>query len=304
MMTSLLKEDIPRELWNNETLYMPGSLVRAYDKILNEYSLMDTALDIKDPGGVIGGSLLEETLEHFARRYGVSSSRVESLVLDPNQVFLSTSECLLNIFSEGKIALLDIACGTGSVGASVLSTYAALRNRNILPKTPTSIHIIGGDCSQHALSIYHKMMNSLAEDLNSAGIESQLDSVEWMAEESYRTSELFDRLFDDNPDADEYLIFIANFSGAMDLHFEEYKNSVQHIFDRTHNKRCAIIWVEPGKSNRGISLFNKLRRISTTTLWQGPQHIGPVDVEYQWFHPFQNRILSCKVLLQFFGRRD
>ena len=128
------------------------------------------------------------------------------------------------MFSEGKIALLDIACGTGSVGASILSTFCVLRREQILPITPTSIHIVGGDCSNYALDIYDKMMKRLMKDLEMVGITSQLEIVKWLAESSHGTSELFDLLFDKNPDADEYLIFIANFSGAKDLHFQEYRS--------------------------------------------------------------------------------
>lgn len=297
-MQILSKKDIPRQLWGNNTLYMPDRLVDAYEALLEEYNVKQVALDLENPGNVIGGPTSEATLEYFARRYGVSVCRIESLVLDPDRAFLSISEDLINIFSEGKIALLDIACGSGSVGASLLSTFYVLRREKILPLTPTSIQIIGGDCSPYALNIYSKMMNLLLHDLEKTGIQSQLHTVKWFAEASYATSELFDLLFAQNPDADEYIVFVANFSGAMDPHFDEYKNSIQHIFDRTHNKRCAIVWVEPGGYSKGRNLFKKLKEKIDTSAWIRSKQIGPINYEYKWFHPFQNRPLFCRVMLK------
>lgn len=302
-MPILPKEDIPRHLWNKDMLHMPDCLVDSYEAILEEYNVKQLALDPQSPAKVIGGPTLDETLQYFARRYGVSSCRIESLVIDPDRAFLSTSEDLISIFSEGEIALLDIACGSGSVGASLLSTFYVLRREHRLPITPTTIRMIGGDCSPYALDIYQKMMKRLLDSLETTGIQSNLQTVKWQAEASYATSDLFDLLFNKNPNADEYVVFIANFSGAMDPHFEQYKASIQHIFDRTHNKRCAIVWVEPGGYSKAMSLFSKIRRIVEMTPWSGASQIGPIDHNYQWLHPLQNKCLPCRVLLKAYNRR-
>jgi hypothetical protein len=277
--------------------------VDSYDAVLDEYNVKQLALDFQSPPRVIGGPTLEATLEYFARRYGVSSCRIESLVIDPHRAFLSVSEDLISIFSEGKIALLDIACGSGSVGAGLLSTFYVLRREHRLPITPTTIEIIGGDCSPHALDIYRKMMERLLNSLETTGIHSNLQTIEWEAGASYATSELFDLLFNKNPDADEYIVVVANFSGAMDQHFEEYKGSIQHIFDRTHNRRCAIVWVEPGGYGRAMRLFTKIRKIAEITPWSRAGQIGPISHDYQWLHPLQNRCLPCRVLLKAYNRR-
>jgi hypothetical protein len=297
-------ENIPEQLWKNNNIFMPSILVNQWDNLLRQYDIKDLALDENDAGKVIGGPTRKQTLEHYARRYGVSCCRIESLILDPQKAFLSISDDLASIFSEGKIALLDIACGCGSVGVSVLSTYCILRKEYILPKTPTEIRIIGADCSEQALDIYKDTMNLLAQELKSTGIEIQLTTEKWQAESSYLTSELCDLLFESNPDYDEYIIFIANFSGAMDQHFEEYKDSFQHVVDRAHNKKCTIIWVEPGGFKKGISLFSKIKNIIDKTPWDRSSQVGPIDYDYRWFHPFQNRSLPCKVLLKSYSRRQ
>jgi hypothetical protein len=302
-MPIICKDDIPQKLWKNDILYMPNILVSSHQKNLQDYNLLPLAQDIRNTDNPIGGSTLEETQHHYALRYGVSCCRVESLVIDPQKAFFSTSDDLVNIFSEGKIALLDVACGCGSVGASVLSTIYTLRKENVLPRTPTSIEIIGADYSLHALEIYKKTMEHLTPGLKTTGIELKLRTIEWQAEASYSTSELCDALFNNYPDSDEYLIFIANFSGSLDPNFEKYRESIQHVFDRTHNKRCAIVWVEPGSSNKGISLFNKLKRLVEITPWSMSNQIGPINFDYKWFNPIQSRPLPCRVLLKSFSRR-
>ena len=297
-MGMLSNKDYPRKLWKNNTLYMPDCLVSSYDVLLDEYGIKNMALELHDPGRVIGGPTLQATLEYFARRYGVSACRIESLILDPDGAFLSISDDLTKIFSEGNIALLDVACGSGSVGASLLSTFLILRKEQVLPMMPTSINIVGGDCSPYALEIYTKMMTRLLHDLEGAGIQSHLHTINWLAEESYTTSELFDLFFSQNPEADEYVVFIANFSGAMDSHSDEYKSSIQHMFDRTHNKRCVIVWVEPGNYHSALHFFENLRRIIDLTGWRRSTQIGPIEHDYKWFHPLQNRVLPCRVLIK------
>ncbi|MFZ7120986.1 MAG: hypothetical protein ACOWWH_08570 [Eubacteriaceae bacterium] len=297
-MSIITKKELPDQLWLNGNIHMPICLINSYELLLKRYDVMEKALDQNNTGNIIGGITFEDTIEHFARRYGVSSCRIEGLLIDPDNGFLSLSEDLIKILSEGKIFLLDIACGTGSVGASLLSTLYILRKERIMPCLPLSIQIVGGDCSQPALKIYEQMMEELVNILKETGIETSLKTVEWHAEDSYKTSELFDFIFDKYKDLDEYIIFVANFSGSMDNHFDEYKDSFQHLFDRLHNKSCTILWVEPGDSSSGKSLFSKLSKRINTKAWGNSNQVGPINYEYKWFHPFQKRQLPCRILLK------
>jgi hypothetical protein len=296
--------DIPRQLWNDNMIYIPDCLVDSYQNLLDEYGITKLAYELVNPTGEpIGGSTREETLDYFARRYGVSICRVESLVIDPSRVFTSLSDDLLSIFSEGKIALLDIACGPGSVGASLLTTLYVLRKEQKMPKTPMMIKIVGGDCSTYALDIYQKTLKCIKDTLKTVGIEVELQSNPWNAEASYATSELLDIFFTQNPDMDEYIVFIANFSGAMNKHFDEYRDSIQHIFDRMHNKRCTIIWIEPGQMNTARKFLSKIVSMIDRPPWNQTQQIGTIEHQYNWYHPFQRRSLPCRVLLRAYERR-
>ena len=86
-MPSITSSDIPTELWKQDMLCMPACLTTSYRSILEEYNMLKTALNTRDVRTPIGGLSREDTLLHFALRYGVSTSRVESLVLDPSSAF-------------------------------------------------------------------------------------------------------------------------------------------------------------------------------------------------------------------------
>ena len=160
-MRMLPTKDIPKEIWQKRMLHLPKSLQKTYKLLLQKYDRWDMALSSIDPSkNPIGGISEAETLEHFARRFGVSSSRLNGLVIDPDSAFSDIPDDIISSFSEGRITILDLACGTGAVGLSILSTVSVLRSHNKLPKLPLDVRILGGDCSALALDIYMQMINS------------------------------------------------------------------------------------------------------------------------------------------------
>jgi len=111
-----------------------------------------------------------------------------------------------------------------------------------------------------------------------------------------------DLFFTNNSDADEYVVFLANISGSLEQSFDECKNSFQHIVDRTHNKKCYMIWVEPGHYTSGKKLLDRIKKLINITPWRQSLQNGPLEYDYHWFHPFQKRKLPCRVLLQVYNR--
>lgn len=228
---------------------------------------------------------------------------MESLVIDPARAFNRIPDDLIISFSEGHVSVLDIACGTGAAGASILSTISVLRANSKLPKNPLDISIVGGDCSDTALTIYEEMIDSLKPTLSAVGIEAHLTKTRWEAEESYTTSEMFDLLFDDNSNTEEYLIIVANFAGTLTRHFSQFEDSIRHILDRTSNKKCTIIWVE-SKMESARTLFKKLEKLVNRCVpWRQVSQEEPLSYDYDWYHPFQNRKLPCRVLVKEYRRR-
>lgn len=302
-MPILTEKDIPAELWLKKMLHLPSCLTSSYWNLLERYKITGDALTPDDSGShIFGGRSRKDTLQHFARRYGVSACRLESLVIDPDKAFRTIPDDLITSFTEGSISILDIACGSGAVGASLLSTISVLRTHNKLLKQPLDVRIIGGDCSDYALDIYKQMLEELEPKLNTVGINVKLTTTKWEAEKSYTTSDMFDLLFDDSPSTEEYLIVIANFAGTLSSHFPSFTNSLQHIFDRTSNKKCTIIWVE-SKMTSAHTLFQKLESfLKKCTPWSSSSQEEPFSYEYDWFHPFLKSKMKCRVLVKEYKR--
>ena len=297
-MRVLSTKDIPRELWKDQALQLPKKLQQAYWQLATNYKITEDILSQEDISGVIGGPTKELTLQHFSRRYGVSYCRIESLVIDPNEVFSEISDDLILKLSEGEISILDVACGTGAVGASILCTITALRDNNVIPKLPMKINLVGGDCSDTALVLYGEMIQLLKPYAKSVGIEVDLKTIKWQAESSYTTSEMFDQLYSHDETTEQYLVIIANFAGTLSSNFSQFQDSIRHIFDRTSNKKCAIVWVESWIKSAG-RIFEKLGKLVAKVIpWSQSSQDSPVSYKYMWYHPFQKRKLDCCVLVK------
>ncbi len=217
-------------------LFIPICLSRSYTELLQVYGMMDAAFSKEDVAGPIGGEGREATLQHFALRYGVSSCRIESLVLDPRIAFGNISDDLITSLSSGRMSILDAPCGSGAVGASLLSSIAVLRKNVVLPKLPLDIDITGGDFSETALEIYTKIIAKLEPTLNSVGIGINLKTVSWDATNPDTTASLVDTWFGNNIAYSEYLAIIANFSGEASKRFADFERSFEHIHERLYNE--------------------------------------------------------------------
>tara|TARA_Y100000294_G_scaffold153653_1_gene152765 strand:+ start:193 stop:765 length:573 start_codon:yes stop_codon:yes gene_type:complete len=169
-MRAIPEENIPESLWSDNCLKLPPCLERAYRHFINEYNLVALTQPQKDKHS-IGGESKEDTLEHFATRYGVSACRLQGILLDPKNALSTIPDDLVNTFSDGRISVLDIACGSGAASISILSTINELRKNNIIPQLPLQIDLTGGDFSPHALIIYEDIVLHLEKDFRSTGIE-------------------------------------------------------------------------------------------------------------------------------------
>jgi len=301
-MKILNKSKIPTELWSQKLLHIPNCLVEAYRQSLNDFKIMDIALSTENRRGPIGGSGIEETLQHFAMRYGVSVCRLESLVIDPEHAFTSISDDLLITFSDGKVSILDIPCGTGAAGTSIISTIAALRKSDVLPKLPLDIMITGGDYSQTALNIYDKMIESLRTYLNSVGINVYFSKVLWDAKRPDTTAALVDNWFESSKDTEEFLSIIANFSGETSKSFADFQRSFEHIHERLYSKTASVLWIEP-KMSGAKKYFEKIAQLMEKAInWFSNKDKEIFDYTYHWYHPFQKRELPCNILVQKYTR--
>jgi hypothetical protein len=301
-------EFIPNELWSDGALQLPELATNAYYDELNRLGLLEKAKEGTDEKAIHGGVGATETLEHFMHRFAASAGRVEFCVLAPHQDFASVSDALISDLAEGHVAILDIPCGSGSSVIALLTTITFLRSAKILPTLPLKITVVGGDCSTKALEISESMMNRLKPLLASYGVNLEWELIEWDATRADSTANLIDRWFEVSAGAFEYIVCIANFSGALiDAGiFDQFSPSLEQILGRLHDKKSALMWVEPMTKSVVKQFWPKLfdffrKRIA----WVIPANETPsaMSASYKMMNPLINIKFGTNVEVQRFARK-
>lgn len=251
---------IPHELWHNSMLLMPGVLTDAYKSELDSRGLLAKAKAGTEKKDIHGGGSDDETLEHFAFRFAVSAGRVEFIALAPDEKFAEISDAFMSTFSEGHVALLDIPCGTGSCLAAVLSTLFSLRKSGVIPTQPLTISVMAGDCSSKALEVYQSTISRLFPLLESQAVSVQLKLQAWDATLGKDTACLLDNWFEMAAGAEEHVVCISNFNGALIGAgiLDQFTPCLNQILSRLYDKKSTLLWVEPETKSAKTKLFPKI----------------------------------------------
>lgn len=301
-------ESVPVSLWEETTLLLPEPLAAAYCAELKVLGLWLDATKGTEKKDIHGGCSIEETLEHFTHRFGVSAGRLEFVALAPDDSLSQMSDAILSTFSDGHVALLDIPCGTGTSLGALLMTLVRLRELKLLPSLPLTISVVGGDCSEKALEIYDSMLARLTPVLEHHAIVINFHLEKWDATRSDQTASLVDHWFKLAEGAEEYFVCVSNFSGALigaGL-LEDFKPCLEQILGRLYDKKSTLLWIEPSRSEdvqkklipRIKQFF--VRRIS----WFHDSSVSdaPVFANYSIKNPVDGYVHTSGVEVQRFDR--
>ena len=239
---------LPASLWRDSVLFFPDCLNDVYEAKLRSIGRVEDARVHGGSENIYGGENLDETHDHFCRMYPNSLSRVQCVLLDPEDAFSEISRDLLSSMSSHRLAILDIPCGAGASLLSALSTLSELRRSRLLPMTPLSISILGADISSHALAIYREQIDMLAGSFVTTAINVRLDTRKWDATDIQQTNQMIDDWLSDNRDAQEHLVVISNFSGAGKSVITQFEGSFRQIGIRLScnaTPNSTIVWIEP-----------------------------------------------------------
>jgi len=298
---------IPDELWKKDTTYLPTKLVDAYSKHLEDYGLLATARSGTDKKDIFGGCNRDDTLEHFAHRFGVSCARIEFLSLDPITKFGEIPDAILSTFSEGHVAVLDIPCGPFSTALSMISTLAVLRKNEVLPRLPLSISLTGADCSETALEVGSSMLDEVQLLFEGQAIHVERQTQLWDATQAEDTARLIDSWFVHSGAAREFVVCISNFSGALiKAHLlEQFQPCLEHILARLYNRKSTLLWIEPVTSDAKEKLLPRIWDYIARRL---PQFFGSARrdlipfADYRLSNPLNAEIIRTGLAVQRFWR--
>jgi hypothetical protein len=298
---------IPEELWLNSTLKLPESLVNTYRLELSGLGLMEKAIKGTDKKDIHGGVSDADTLEHFSFRFAVSAGRTEFATISPDDCLAEVSDALVSAFSEGHVALLDIPCGSGSCLGSILTTVLTLRYKKVLPTLPLTISVMAGDTSPKALEIYKSMIARLEPLLDKQAIVVNLLVEQWDATRSDETARLVDHWFAMAAGAEEYVVCISNFNGALigaGL-LDAFTPCLEQILGRLYDKKSTMLWIEPPASSAKNKLFPLLavflrKRIPWFSFTTSTDE--PISAIYKTRNPLNDHVHDSGVQVQRFNR--
>lgn len=307
-MSVLPAELIPVELWSDSVLRLPTTAAECYGHELTALGLLTQAKAGTDKKSIHGGCGAAETLEHFTYRFSVSAGRLEFSALAPDSGLALVSDALLSSFADGHVTLLDIPCGCGSTAIALLATLNTLRSKGSLPTLPLTVTVMGGDCSQKAIEIYDSMMTRIKPLVASTGIEINWFVEVWDATRADSTASLIDKWFMASAGAGEYVVCIANFSGALTHagNFEAFSPNLEQILGRLHDKKSTLVWLEPSGATVKEKLLPRIvdflkKRIA----WFFP-HSGSSEFmssNYKMTDPVNGKIFDSGVEVQRFVRK-
>ena len=294
---------IPPSLWKNNELHLPQQLVDCYKTSLINHGLYE---EVKLGGrekSSHGGATKAQTLTHFKSMFIGSSGRTEISLISPCVELSQVSNALLSSFSEGNVCLLDIPAGTGAGGLALLATIAHLRDAGLIPTLPLTVKVVAGDYQQDALYIYQSQLVKLESALVDVGIKASFSGQLWDATRADSTADLI-RVIDKS--ADEYIILISNFSGALikDSLLEDFEPSLMAILGWLSKEKVTLIWLEPAEFGAGKKLATKIvdfikRYIPWVTKTTPDEYIS---YTYEMKNPITNESFRSGVQLQQFDR--
>ena len=271
---------IPSDLFENKQLKLSPLLIKSYiDKLNVLGKFEESKVNLQ---GSIGGNEEDEAINHFVGRFPNGAVRSQYIVINPDGDLEHISSQLATVFSDKKLRILYLPCGSGAGLIGLLTTFFTLRKHRYYPTLPLNIEIIAADSSRDALNIFEKMMNSILKDFLTVGIEISYSTQQWDAERTLDTMKLMHDLF--NNSADEYFIFLSNFSGEAGRH-SKFDNSFRTILEYVITKKqvSTLLWIEPS-SDKAITLLGRIKRIL--------DYIGSIFIdnsipvkEFKFLHP-------------------
>jgi len=288
----------PKNLWDQNIMSIPEQLITDYVDELTSIGRLDDAKG-HSPDGEIGGETKEETEEYFVHRFAASAVRSEFFLLDVRKEFGNVSKDLLEAFSGGEIAVLDVPCGGGASILGFLSLLHELRKQSAIPRLPLHIAITAGDYSVHAHAIYGQMLTRAQPWLQEEGITIEWVCHEWNVKEEPTTAAIVDSWFLQAPSSEEWVVLICSISGALatgdsrEKDFAQNSRFFHHICSRLHDRVGTAIWIEPGMK-RAVWLTNKIAESAGSLgRWFVQRFIDRTT--FFWMHPIKNESLRGNI---------
>lgn len=239
--------------------------------------------------GEPGGESKEAADRHFAWRFANSAGRNLCAALDPHEKLGSLSDALLTPSLAESLVIVDIPCGAGAAGLSLLDCVRALRLEGKLPILPLRTTIIAGDISDRARDHYRSMLGALDQDLRSVGIFVDLNDMSWDVTDNVSNAKFVDQVVSECGDGTHVLVVTSNFSDAMQdkALMTSFEHFLSQLMGRTHYWPSTLCWVEP-RSRKALKYLPKIQKY-VTVFWRARAKLNAVLMcDYKMLDPVKD----------------
>lgn len=263
----LVPELLPASLWGSatKTLSLPPVLVNAYRSLIDRHGLKELAnsRDPKDPP--VGGLTQELTNKHFAQAFDGSVARAQLAVMDPKRDVEQASNAIIQALSGNHVSITDAPCGAGAAAFAFLATIAELRSRNVLPRLPLDIHLIGAELSDPARKYAEEIFNEIQPCLKTQAIFVEAEFLSWDVTDNLKNTDLIRKMTLSSAKNPKRLLIVANFIGFLEKEGKrkEAEPQIGELFRHASGENSLAIWIEP-RMNKAIAeggLFSWLRKL-------------------------------------------
>jgi len=240
---------LPETLWDavSETLRLPPAIVRAYQTLIEHHGLQGLAEARGAKDSPVGGSNRQETDKHFAQAFSGSVARAQLAVIDPKREVSRASNAFIQTLSGNHLCVTDAPCGAGAAVFAFLTAIAELRARDVLPRQPLNVHLIGGEISEHARAYAAEILDELRPFLESQAIFVEAEFFPWDVTDKLSNTNLIRRMTLVSDGTPKCLLVVANFSGALGRNSKRKaaQPQIEELFRHASATNSVAIWIEP-----------------------------------------------------------
>jgi hypothetical protein len=260
-------------LWDggSQTLILPAALASAYQTVIDRNNLRDLAETRNLNDSPIGGITEERTNQHLAQGFDGSVARAQLALLDPKSDLSDASNLYLTTIAGNRVSVTDAPCGAGAAALSFLANVAELRARDILPREPLDVSLIGAELSDPARRYAQELLLAVQPFLESQGIFVEAQFVSWDVTNDLSNTDLINKMTLASANHPNRLLIVANFNGFLEREGkrEEAQPRLTELFRFAAGPKSLAVWIEPAM-NRAVNeggLLPWLRQL-IATVWR------------------------------------
>lgn len=275
-----------KALWNDGVLRIGDVLSEEYIRRLDGEGLLSLA-QTREPQGETGGASREATDRHFACQFANSAARAVYVCIDPLDELEDVSSLIRHYFTDGRVLLIEVPCGSGAGALGLLSAIYEQRHARLLPTLPLCVDVLGGDFSQRGTEHFRSLIGQVKNSLKSQCVDVTFRSQDWNAMDIRSSSRLIDTAVEMSVSCDQVFLLVSNFSDA--LNDDRLREQFQHFLIQFTGRMAepnSIFWIEPtsNKAQKILSVFDKI--LARLARWLRLSGGGLISgVRYRFYDP-------------------